>query len=240
MRVGPLNRPRQRAHRSHALAREVVALALAGLLLLRGLEASETYDSLPAASPRAGTAKHEAHTRATRKAAEKRLNHPPFPCPPDQCLSVSVVMSFSLSSHIYVFTAAGSRHTSSLRQLGEMPSLAGPKSRAQLASFTRLDDGAFCRVISASLWAPHDASCTTCLGAAGASAASYGQLAPVLPLAARVSFFWPHHHTEHLFLPLSWTGTYTWPGAICLAGRSPREISFNCRSGGPPWSVDCR
>ena len=47
-----------------------------------------------------------------------------------------------------------STHFSSLRQLAEMPSLAGPISRAQLASFTRLDDGAFCRVISASLWAP--------------------------------------------------------------------------------------
>ena len=58
------------------------------------------------------------------------------------------------SSHIHVFTpvcpgsfALDTLH--SLRQLGEMPSLAGPKSRAHLASFTRLDDGAFCRVISA-------------------------------------------------------------------------------------------
>ena len=153
--MGPLNRPRQRAHRSHALAREVVALALAELLLLRGLEASETYNSLPAASPLAGTSKLEAHTRATRTVAEKRLNHPPFPFPPNQCLSISAVTSTSHSSHVHVFTA-GSRHSlsCSLRQLAEMPSLAGPKSRAQLASFTRLDDGAFCRVISASLWAP--------------------------------------------------------------------------------------
>ena len=96
-----------------------------------------------------------------------------------------------------------------------MPSLAGPKSRAHLASFARLDDGAFCRVISASfkLWAPptyasrEEQSCTQTSGAAGAW---YGQLAPALPLAARVPFFSPHHHTEHLFPPIVLdTGTRT-------------------------------
>lgn len=135
-----------------------------------------------------------------------------------------------------------SRHTSSLRQSVEMPSLAGPKSRAHLASFARLDDGAFCRVISASfkLWAPptyasrEEQSCTQTSGAAGAW---YGQLAPALPLAARVPFFLSRLTIDRTpVLPIVLDRhTYTWPAAICLAGRSPGEIDFpprNCRSGG--------
>ena len=112
-----------------------------------------------------------------------------------------------------------------------MPSLAGPKSRAQLASFTRLDDGAFCRVISASLWAPPTPS----------KQATPGQPAApkqVVQLALRTVswhllchwplaclFFCLPRLTEHLFLPWCWTGTHThthtWHGhgAIWLAGR---------------------
>lgn len=99
-----------------------------------------------------------------------------------------------------------STHFSSLRQLGEMPSLAGLKSRAQLASFTRLDDGAFCRVISASLWAP-----PTPVATPGQPAAPKQMVQLALrtvswhllchwPLACL--FFCLSRLTEHLFLPL--------------------------------------
>jgi hypothetical protein len=69
MRVGPLDQTALARPESSQVtctrAGEVVALAIAAELLLRGLEASETYDSLPAASPRAGTSKHT-RRRATR------------------------------------------------------------------------------------------------------------------------------------------------------------------------------
>ena len=120
-----------------------------------------------------------------------------------------------------------STHFSSLRQLAEMPSLAGPISRAQLASFTRLDDGAFCRVISASLWAP-----PTPVATPGQPAAPK----QVVQLALRtVSWHllchWP---LVCLFFSLASPNTCSshcarqarthGHGAIWLAGRRPREI----------------
>jgi hypothetical protein len=123
----------------------------------------------------------------------------------------------------------------SLRQLAEMPSLAGPKSRAQLASFTRLDDGAFCRVISASLWAPlrQQRQLHHLFGCSWRFVMVSWALLCHWPLA------WPFFSfrlTEHMFSPFSWTGTrMAWLGYASRAGvlvrfSSPRKLR---RSGGP-------
>ena len=142
----------------------------------RGLEASETYDSLPAASLEPGIAKHT-YTR-TRTVAETSSKPFPFSAQP-------MPLHPPLHPPIYAAVKSFARQTTahnSLRQLAEMPSLAGLKSRAHLASFARLEDGAFCRVISASLWAPPRPRQVVQAGA------SYGQLHAALPLAARVPF----------------------------------------------------
>lgn len=132
-----------------------------------------------------------------------------------------------------------SRHTSSLRQLVEMPSLAGPKSRAHLASFARLDDGAFCRVISASfkLWAPPTYAsraelhpnkwCSWRLVWSAGTCSAIGRSRAFFSVAAS-----PHRTP----VPPIVLDRHSLVRYVCLAGRSPREIDFpprNCRSGGP-------
>lgn len=135
-----------------------------------------------------------------------------------------------------------SQTQSSLRQLVEMPSLAGPKSRAHLASFARLDDGAFCRVILASfkLWAPPTYAsraelhpnkwCSWRLVWSAGTCSAIGRSR---------AFFLSRLITtpKTCSLPLSWTGTRTHDllryalraGVLVRLIIPPR----NCRSGGP-------
>lgn len=110
-RVGPLDGPRQRGH-MRALAREVVALAVPDMLSLESLK----------------------HTTAFRQPLARPASRNARGRPPDVPIPHINASLPGPSSRAGVCPAILAR-SYLLRQWAEMPSLAGPKSRALLASF---------------------------------------------------------------------------------------------------------